>query len=287
MICNTMQPVVADYSNTIFYKISCKDAAITDLYIGHTINFVQRKATHKQGCNNPKTATYNLKLYNVIRQNGGWDNWRMDIVAHHECKDLRDARTKEQEYYISYKATLNSIEPMPRPTCRKVFLSHANQNDATSNHMRDISSNVPTRNFSKAFICEKCNFECSKKSNFDVHLLTMKHNAVNNVVRNLPTFGFHNCVCGNSYNHRQSLHTHKKVCKVINCRDVCDADIIQTHNPYPPQPLHQIVDSSLINELIKQNQDFKQLMMEQSKQFAEQQTQILQVIRVGIGNNTK
>jgi hypothetical protein len=39
--------------------------------------------------------------------------------------------------------------------------------------------------------------------------------------------------------------------------------------------------------LIKQNQDFKQLMMEQSKQFAEQQTQILQAIRVGIGNNAK
>jgi hypothetical protein len=279
-----MQTVVADYSNTIFYKISCKDAAITDLYIGHTINFVQRKATHKQGCNNPKTATYNLKLYNVIRRNGGWTNWRMDIIAHHDCKDLRDARTKEQEYFILYNATLNSIEPMPTSTYRKALMTTVNQND-----IETTRTCGPHRNSSKAFICEKCNFKCKKKSNFDTHLLTVKHNSVNNVVRHFPAnaIGYHACICGNLYKHRQSLFTHKKVCKELNCNDTYDSDIIQTDNSYPPQPLRQIVDSSLINELIKQNQDFKQLMMEQSKQFAEQQTQILQAIRVGIGNNAK
>ena len=36
-----------DYSNTIIYKISCKDSAVTDLYVGHTINFVQRQLAHK------------------------------------------------------------------------------------------------------------------------------------------------------------------------------------------------------------------------------------------------
>ena len=28
-----------DYSNTIFYKISCKDENIKELYIGHTTNY--------------------------------------------------------------------------------------------------------------------------------------------------------------------------------------------------------------------------------------------------------
>lgn len=284
MICNTMQPVAADYSNTIFYKIFCKDAAITDLYIGHTINFVQRKTSHKQGCNNPNAATYKQKLYNVIRQNGGWDNWRMDIIAHHDCKDLRDARMKEQEYFVLYNATLNSIEPMPTSTYRKASMTPVNQNYIETNR----TCGLP-RNSSKAFICEKCNFKCKKKSNFDTHLLTVKHNSINNVVRHFQAnaIGYHACICGNLYKHRQSLFTHKKVCKELNCNDTCDADIIQMHNPDPPQPLHQIVDESLINELIKQNQDFKQLMMEQSKQFAEQQTQLLEAIRVGIGNHNK
>jgi predicted GIY-YIG superfamily endonuclease len=65
-----MQKAEIDYSNTLFYKIFCKDVSITDLYIGHTTNFVQRKSAHKQSCVNPKSANHNFKLYTVIRENG-------------------------------------------------------------------------------------------------------------------------------------------------------------------------------------------------------------------------
>ena len=82
-----MQKEQIDYSNTLFYKIFCKDVSIQDLYIGHTTNFVQRKSAHKQSCVNPKSANYKLKLYKVIRENGGWTNWQMDIIAYHHCKD--------------------------------------------------------------------------------------------------------------------------------------------------------------------------------------------------------
>ena len=47
-----MPKVEIDYSNTIIYKISCKDIAIKEVYVGHTTNFVQRKHTHKQSCIN-------------------------------------------------------------------------------------------------------------------------------------------------------------------------------------------------------------------------------------------
>ena len=56
-----------DYSNTIIYKIICNNATITDLYVGHTTNFVQRKSLHKSACNNLKN---NLRLYKKIRENG-------------------------------------------------------------------------------------------------------------------------------------------------------------------------------------------------------------------------
>jgi hypothetical protein len=39
--------------------------------------------------------------------------------------------------------------------------------------------------------------------------------------------------------------------------------------------------------LIKHNNDLKELMLEQSKQFADQQTQILEAIRIGVSNNNK
>jgi hypothetical protein len=89
------------------------------------------------------------------------------------------------------------------------------------------------------------------------------------------------CDCGKQYTHRASLWNHKKHCD-FQCNEDCDDDlhilISQSSN----------VTNSLINELIKHNNDLKELMMEQSKQFAEQQTQILEAIRVCVvSNNNK
>ena len=110
-----MSQIKIDYSSTLFYMIFCKDTTIDDLYIGHTTNFVQRKQSHKQSCSNTKNTNYKCKLYNVIRDNGGWDNWKMQIIAFHECDDLMSAKKYEQQYFEEYKATLNSIEPLPKP----------------------------------------------------------------------------------------------------------------------------------------------------------------------------
>ena len=67
-----------DYSNTIIYKIVCKNPNINDVYVGHTTNFIQRKYSHKIACN---SITNNIKIYNIIRENGGWDNWDMIEIA--------------------------------------------------------------------------------------------------------------------------------------------------------------------------------------------------------------
>ena len=62
-----MQKAEADYSNTLFYKIFCKDVSITDLYIGHTTNFVQRKSAHKQSCKNPKSVNFQQPIYYDVK----------------------------------------------------------------------------------------------------------------------------------------------------------------------------------------------------------------------------
>mgnify|MGYP003347100002 CR=1 FL=1 len=108
-----MPKIIIDYSNTIIYKIFCKDPNVSDIYVGHTTNFVQRKHAHKQNSMNSKSPCYDLKLYKIIRDNGGWDNWCMEIVNFFNCKDSYEARKKEQEYFILLKATLNSNEPLP------------------------------------------------------------------------------------------------------------------------------------------------------------------------------
>ena len=79
-----------DYSNTIVYKITCKDPNIHDVYVGHTVNFVQRKKAHQLCCMNSNSHGHNCKVYKVIRNNGGWNNWNMDIVAFYKCNDLNE-----------------------------------------------------------------------------------------------------------------------------------------------------------------------------------------------------
>ena len=63
-----------DYSATLIYKITCKDPTVTDLYVGHTTNFVQRRDQHKQS-----SVNSDGKLYNFIRNNGAfYDNHSVD-----------------------------------------------------------------------------------------------------------------------------------------------------------------------------------------------------------------
>ena len=71
-----------DYSNTIIYRIFCKNENVSDLYIGHTTNFSQRKSCHKNSCENPNNSLYNIKLYKTIRENGGFDNFIIEPIEY-------------------------------------------------------------------------------------------------------------------------------------------------------------------------------------------------------------
>jgi hypothetical protein len=89
------------------YKICCDDCP-DFVYVGSTKAFRQRKAQHKADCNNENSKKYNRKLYTTIRDNGGWDNWRMVIID--ECGEINtiQARIKEEEWRIKLTANLNS-----------------------------------------------------------------------------------------------------------------------------------------------------------------------------------
>jgi hypothetical protein len=95
-----MPKKIIDFSKIIIYKIVCNDLNITDVYVGHTTNFINRKAKHKSDCNNPNSKSYNYKIYNLIRQNGGFENWSMiEIEKFQDCNDINEASAKERYYY--------------------------------------------------------------------------------------------------------------------------------------------------------------------------------------------
>ena len=64
------------------------------------------------------------------------------------------------------------------------------------------------------FSCEKCGFICSKKSNFDKHLLTRKHKMLTNGNEKMPENAAPNyeCECGKKYKQHSGLSRHKKNC---------------------------------------------------------------------------
>jgi hypothetical protein len=96
-----------NYSNTIMYKIVCNDLNITDSYIGHTTDFKSRKYQHKNRCNNENNKKYNLKVYQYIRNNGGWDNWSMIMIEEYDCNSKLEATKRERKLIEELKATLN------------------------------------------------------------------------------------------------------------------------------------------------------------------------------------
>jgi len=88
------RPKINDY---IIYKIECKDESVTDVYVGSTANFHKRKNKHKSCCNCVTNKEYNEKKYQIIRANGGWDNWR--IVPIDEIKQITLMKSKIIEEY--------------------------------------------------------------------------------------------------------------------------------------------------------------------------------------------
>ena len=80
-----------------FYKISCKDKNIKDCYIGQTTNFNVRKSQHKSYTNNQKAHQYTYPLYTFIRENGGWNNFKMEILERLDWKD------KREKYFTKYR----------------------------------------------------------------------------------------------------------------------------------------------------------------------------------------
>ena len=102
---------LADYSKAVIYKIYCIDEKITDIYIGHTTCFYQRYRLHKSTCNNENAKGYNIKIYKIIRENGGWENWNMTIIEKFPCNNIYEAKERERYWIEKESSTLNITIP--------------------------------------------------------------------------------------------------------------------------------------------------------------------------------
>jgi hypothetical protein len=100
-----------DYSKCVIYRIVCKDLNITECYVGHTTNLIQRKYRHSITYTNPNTKDYNYKINQYIRENGGWSNFELIEIEKYPCSDINEATKRERYWKEFYNANLNSNIP--------------------------------------------------------------------------------------------------------------------------------------------------------------------------------
>ena len=117
----------------------------------------------------------------------------------------------------------------------------------------------------KTFCCNNCHYSTSNSKDYNKHLSTAKHqtcmnlNVLEQKSHNAST-GLFNCVCGKTYTARNSLWYHKQKCATLTNTSSEKETILQVDDH---------MQTSLILELVKQNQEFKQLLIEQNKTIIE------------------
>ena len=98
-----MPKTPTDYSKTVIYKIQHIDKEDL-LYVGSTTDFRRRKAEHKHNCKTKKT-----KLYEMIRYNGGWNEFNMVVIKNFCCNNGEEAKAEEDRIIREMKCNMNMI----------------------------------------------------------------------------------------------------------------------------------------------------------------------------------
>jgi hypothetical protein len=123
--------------------------------------------------------------------------------------------------------------------------------------MKNTTSNSST--IPPKFVCEKCDYVCCKKGDFNKHLQSIKHNTTNTT--NIQQEFSYSCECGKMYTHRASLYNHKKTCSLKNNYTV-ETDNINNSVDHSDKDQLILMLIKQNSELIKETSDFKNIMME-------------------------
>jgi hypothetical protein len=119
--------------------------------------------------------------------------------------------------------------------------------------------------YEKYFECKLCDYKCSRKFCMQQHLSTTKHiNATKKVHEATSKYVCSNC--DKIFKHHSSMYRHQSKCKI-----------------------KYALGQDIVIELLKQNQDFKQLFIDQNNKLEQQnndlQKQIIDICKNNITNN--
>jgi len=151
-----------------------------------------------------------------------------------------------------------------------------------------METNFKNKKNSKKHHCIFCDFYTNKINDYERHVLTAKHikkskttNNTNDMAENTNDFTLftpkksYSCICGKSYLHMSSLCKHKVICNKKcnfseeNTKNNEDNISLTTEEIEEKYEEENSISSAMILELLKQNNEFKELLIEQNKKIIE------------------
>ena len=130
---------------------------------------------------------------------------------------------------------------------------------------------MATKNTQKThkYICVNCHFYTNNKNDFRRHTDTSKHQYNNGLLK--KTQGYSCDKCNKSFNDRSGLWRHTKRCDFENESTLVNNEALKhtvtnnyQRNDVTDEPLNK---TELLVELLKQNQEFKDLILEERREF--------------------
>jgi hypothetical protein len=140
-----------DYSKSVIYKIQ---HLINQelLYVGSTTNFTKRKASHKERCNNEKewNKKYNLKIYKMIRDNGGWNNFNCIVIKDFPCLNKNELLFEEDKVMRELNSNMNTLssiltEEQKKEYTRNKMKEYRNTNFNNCNEKNKVYKSIPNK----------------------------------------------------------------------------------------------------------------------------------------------
>ena len=124
-------------------------------------------------------------------------------------------------------------------------------------------SNEILPKFCPKFFCEKCDYSTSKKSSYDDHLLSRRHQKsmvleqnVNKILPNSAPKKYTCQICNKEYKDNSGLWRHKKIC--INTKEIEDNSDVDEENEKQNNISNGLTEQ-LVIELIKQNKELLEI----------------------------
>ena len=126
--------------------------------------------------------------------------------------------------------------------------------------------NLEMQKIANKYVCNHCDYKCSKNSDYIKHNNTRKHKIATMEILEIPIIADHICsICDKKFKTYSGLWKHSYKCLPPPKQET--------------QPSHSSTEDmqmTLILELVKQNQDFKNLLIQQSQQMMEQNSQMME-----------